>query len=150
MTSYPYWAKIWKVRLKSKETRFKKYRLQSENIYRQKGSLKFLPSFKTQHTKYSKSVKLAVPCQENYPCLWGIPSQSAQNHPGPVCTAYDVYAAPSLHFFIRYSYIRYFVPIRRNYSFKRRLPFYVIYILWLQLNSKFKIWPNNQLTTACV
>ena len=77
----------------------------SENRYRQKGSLNFLPSFKIQHTKYTKSVKLAVLRQEKYPALLGFPSQPAQNRPGPVCLAYLVHTAPTLHFFIRYLYI---------------------------------------------
>ena len=73
-----------------------------ENRYRQKGSLKFQPSFKIYHTKYNESVKLAVLRQEKYPALPGIPSQPAQNHPGLVSPAYLVHAAPTLHIFIRY------------------------------------------------
>ena len=35
-----------------------------ENRNRQKGGLKFLPSFKIQHNKYSKIMKFGVPRQE--------------------------------------------------------------------------------------
>ena len=80
----------------------------TENRYRQKGGLKFLPSFKIQHYKYSKMVKLAMPRQEKYPTLPGFPSQPAQNCPGLVCPAYLVHTAPTLHFFIRYLYIIHF------------------------------------------
>ena len=45
-----------------------------------------------------------MPRQEKYPALPGFPSQPAQNRPGPVCPAYLVHTAPTLHFFIRYSY----------------------------------------------
>ena len=77
------------------------FELNSENRYRQKGSLKFLPCFKIQHTKYRKSVKLAMPRQEKYLALSGIPSPPAQNRPGPVCPAYLVQAPlppPPPHF----------------------------------------------------
>ena len=84
------------------------YYIYTENMYRQKGGLKFLPSFKIQHNKYSKHVKLAVPRQEKYPARPGFPSHPAQNRPGPVCPAYLVYSAPTVHFFIRYSYILHF------------------------------------------
>ena len=80
----------------------------SENRYRQKGGLKFLPSLKIQHNKYSKIVKQGVPRQEKYPALPGFPSQPAQNRPGPVCPAYLVHTAPTLHSFIGYSYIIHF------------------------------------------
>ena len=81
-----------------------------ENRYRQKGGLKLLPSFKIQHNKYSKIVKWVVPRQEKYPALPGFPNQPAQNRPGPVGPAYLVHTAPTLHFFLRYSYIRQFFP----------------------------------------
>ena len=67
--------------------------------------LKFLPSFKIQHNKYSKIMKWTVPRQEKFPALPGFPSQPAQNCSGPVCPAYLVHTAQKLHFFIRYSYI---------------------------------------------
>ena len=80
----------------------------SENRYRQKSGLKFLPSFKIQHNKYSKIVKWTVPRKEKYPALPGFPSQPVQNCPGPVCQAYLVHTTPTLHFFIRYSYTIHF------------------------------------------
>ena len=46
----------------------------TENRYRQKGGLKFLPSFKIQHSKYSKIMKWGG---ERYPARPGFPSQSA-------------------------------------------------------------------------
>ena len=65
----------------------------------------FSPLSVIQHNKYSKIVKWTLPRQEKYPALPGFPSQPAQNRPGPVCPANLVHIAPTLHFFIRYSYI---------------------------------------------
>ena len=84
------------------------FALKSENRYREKGGLKFLPSFKIQHNKYSKIVRLALPRQEKYPAFPGFSSQPAQNRPSPVCPAYLVHTAATVHFFIRYSYIIHF------------------------------------------
>ena len=53
-------------------------------------------------------MKWTVPRQEKYPALPGFPSQPAQNCPGPVCPAYLVHTAPTLHFFIGYSYLIHF------------------------------------------
>ena len=54
-------------------------------------------------------MKFAVLRQEKYPALLGIPRQPAQTRSGPVCPAYIVHAAPTLHFFIRYLHIIHFL-----------------------------------------
>ena len=99
----------------------------TENMYRQKGGLKFLPSFKIQHTKFIKSVKLAVLRQEKYRALLGIPSQPAQSRSGPVCPVYLVHAASTLYIFIRFAYIRHFF---QNDVTTVYTSLYVIFIIW--------------------
>ena len=67
--------------------------------------------------------------REKYLALLGILSQLAQNRPGPVCPAYLVHTPG--HFISSYTIHNYTLfPKWRSYSFRRRLPFYVIFILW--------------------
>ena len=62
------------------------------------------PLLKIQHTKYSKSVKLAVPCQEKYPDC-----PARLHRTVPVRSAQLTLFTPLRHFFfIRYLYIIHF------------------------------------------
>ena len=116
--------------------------LSPENRYGQKGGLKFLPSFKIQHNKYSKIVKWTLPV----PARISLPACTELSRPGlPSLPCSHRSVTSFLHtLFIHYT----FFPKLRNYSFRRRLPFYVIFILCLSHSVRFKNSIDDYFTTS--
>ena len=95
-------------------------------------------------------IQLLRPVEENFPKNEGPYRSAPREIPGPVrisksvCTKLAWPGLPSLlcshrsdssdTSFLHTLFIHYtFFPKWRNYSFRRRLPFYVIFILWLRL-----------------